>query len=257
MRVLAAVATVLWARSGLALVAPQRPVAREATRVAATYTVTVDLPSGEMASFPCADDEFILDAAEEAGLELPSSCRSGACTSCQGRVLSGSVSMDDQSTLEDEHIAVGYVCTCIAYPESDVRFVSHQMDNFENGVMKFDDAPAAAEPPAAAPAAPPAPAAPKAVPVVTPVVATTPPPAMPSSNGVRLDDAKVTIAKKTLAVLRECVAGDAQLETKCDELAMLLEGGTKPEYVPYRSEDTGYTIWLNKNDPTNSYYEYH
>lgn len=100
------------------------------------YTVTLDLPGGETATFPCAEDEFILDAAEEAGFDLPSSCRSGACTSCQGRVLSGNVWMDDQSVLEEEHIAAGYVCTCIACPESDVRVVTHQMENFEEGVME-------------------------------------------------------------------------------------------------------------------------
>ena len=28
------------------------------------------------------------------------------------------------------------------------------------------------------------------------------------------------------------------------------------EYTPYFSKDTGYTIWLNKKNPRNSYYEY-
>ena len=49
----------------------------------ATYDVTLDLPDGESVTFPCADDEFIIDAAEEHGFELPASCRSGA--SCRRR----------------------------------------------------------------------------------------------------------------------------------------------------------------------------
>ena len=28
------------------------------------------------------------------------------------------------------------------------------------------------------------------------------------------------------------------------------------DYTPYFSKDTGYTIWLNKKNPRNSYYEY-
>lgn len=215
----------------------------------ATYTVTLDMPSG-IASFDCEDDVFILDAAEENGYDLPSSCRSGACTSCQGRVVSGKVLMEDQSTLEDQHIDVGYVCTCLAYPDSDVTIKTHQMDNFENGVMSFDDAAVVAAP---------APVVPEPAPVVpepAPVIAAAPAPV----NGVAKD---THLAKKTLDVLRDIVAGDPRLEAKCDEMQALLEGGggaagpSEPDYVPFRSDDTGYTIWLNKNDPRNSYYEYH
>ncbi|KAJ1455365.1 2Fe-2S ferredoxin-type domain-containing protein [Pelagophyceae sp. CCMP2097] len=116
---------------------PNAARARPATALSATHTVTLQLPDGSTVAFPCADDEFILDAAEENGIELPSSCRSGSCTSCQGRVLSGTVIMDDQSTLDDAQIAAGFTCTCVAYPESDVTVVTHQMDNFESGKMTY------------------------------------------------------------------------------------------------------------------------
>lgn len=39
--------------------------------------------------FPCATSGFVLDAAEEAGLYLPSVCRHGRCGTCRAEALSG------------------------------------------------------------------------------------------------------------------------------------------------------------------------
>ena len=64
-----------------------RPMHALRIRAATTslgYTVTLIDPEGAKQSFDCPEDETILDAAEDIlGLELPASCRSGSCTSCQ------------------------------------------------------------------------------------------------------------------------------------------------------------------------------
>ena len=84
-----------------------------------SYNIELRTPEGTV-NITCDEDTYILDAADEQGVDLPYSCRAGACSSCAGKVLEGTLDNEDQTFLDDEQMEAGYALLCVARPTSDL-----------------------------------------------------------------------------------------------------------------------------------------
>jgi len=87
-----------------------------------TYKITL-LPSKK--EFSADDSTTLLDAALQAKINLPHSCRNGDCGTCKAKLLVGKTEQTDASIgLSAEEKALGYILTCVTKPKSDVEIES-------------------------------------------------------------------------------------------------------------------------------------
>ncbi len=63
-----------------------------------------------------AGQKNILQAALEQGIDMPYSCRAGACTTCRGMLVQGRVDSGGSSVLDEASVSAGYILTCQSWP---------------------------------------------------------------------------------------------------------------------------------------------
>ena len=94
----------------------------------ARYEVELILPGGGRPASRSARDESIWDAATRAGVELPSMCLQGWCTTCAGRVLDGEFDPAEALRYYPQDRQAGFILLCTARPRSAMRILTHQRD---------------------------------------------------------------------------------------------------------------------------------
>lgn len=87
--------------------------------------VTVILDSDETHFQLKADTKSVLDAALDAGADVPFACKGAVCCTCRAKVLEGEVEMEMNYALEDEEVNEGYVLTCQTIPRSERVVISY------------------------------------------------------------------------------------------------------------------------------------
>ena len=68
----------------------------------------------------CGPDQFILDAARNAGMRLPFSCTKGICSTCKTKKISGDVDMKHGGGIRQREIDQGMILPCCSKPRSNV-----------------------------------------------------------------------------------------------------------------------------------------
>ena len=74
------------------------------------------------------EDRYILHSGENQGVEMPFSCRNGACTTCAVRVLSGEIHQPEAMGLSAELQSQGNALLCVSYPRSDLEVETQDED---------------------------------------------------------------------------------------------------------------------------------
>lgn len=92
-----------------------------------TYTVQIQ-HQGDTYTVQVPADKIILQAAYAAGIDLPSSCNAGVCTTCAAQILEGTVEQSDGMGISPELQKQGYALLCVSYPRSDLKIATEKED---------------------------------------------------------------------------------------------------------------------------------
>jgi ring-1,2-phenylacetyl-CoA epoxidase subunit PaaE len=98
--------------------AAQAAAGEPQTQAAGTTEVTV-IMDGRRRTFPMrTETDTILDAAADAGIDLPFSCKAGVCSTCRTKLLSGKVELAQNFALEDWELEQGFILACQAHAKT-------------------------------------------------------------------------------------------------------------------------------------------
>lgn len=92
-----------------------------------TYTVEIQ-HQGHTHTLAVSDQQTVLAAAQDAGLDLPSSCNAGVCTTCAAQILEGTVDQREGMGISPDLQAQGYALLCVAYPRSNLKLETEKED---------------------------------------------------------------------------------------------------------------------------------
>jgi 2Fe-2S type ferredoxin len=70
-------------------------------------------------SIQCSGTGTVLEAAQQAGIEIPFSCQGGTCHTCAVKCV-GQIDQEEALALTPPELAAGWVLTCVGRPLSDL-----------------------------------------------------------------------------------------------------------------------------------------
>jgi len=85
------------------------------------------MPEGE-ARLEVGEEEYLLDAIEEAGYSLPFLCRRGWCLTCAATLLEGEVDQSHSLRYYPQDREAGFVLLCTGRPRSPLRLCTHRRE---------------------------------------------------------------------------------------------------------------------------------
>ncbi len=94
-------------------------------QVESSVTVIMD---GEETVFELSSTgKSVLDAAMDAGVDVPFSCKGAVCCTCKAKVMEGKIQMEKNYALTDKEVAEGYVLTCQSHPLTEKVVVDYDV----------------------------------------------------------------------------------------------------------------------------------
>lgn len=88
-------------------------------------TKVIVMLDDEESTFEMSPEQSVLEAALEANLDAPYSCRGGICSTCMARLKEGEVKMRQNNILTDSEVAEGFILTCQSHPLTPTIYVDY------------------------------------------------------------------------------------------------------------------------------------